>query len=138
MHSDRAPADLNPIQDKVVVLATYLGGVTYMEWKESHTNSGATSENRGRLMADHHAHLRNSPVIQRLDILPSRRSKRVMCAAPSSFRKGIFFCISAREQRKLGDPKKVWGTRWGIGPYTVKKSGESKGSIIANPTTRLS
>ena len=119
MHSDRPSTDLDPIQDKVVVLAAYLGGVTYMEWKESHTNSGATSENRGRLMADHHAHLRNASVIQRLYILPSRRCKRVMRATPSSFRKGIFFCISAREQRKLGDPKKVWGARWVIDPCAI-------------------
>ena len=49
MHSDRPPADLNPVQDKVVVLATYLGiAGTAMEWKASHTNSGATSENRGK------------------------------------------------------------------------------------------
>ena len=48
MHSDRTPTDLNPVQDKVVVLAAYLGGVTAIEWKESHTNSGATSE---RIMA---------------------------------------------------------------------------------------
>jgi hypothetical protein len=55
-------------------------------------------------------------------------------ATPSSFRKSVFFCISAREQRKLGDPKKVRATRWSIVPCTGKEiSCKSNGLVIANP-----
>jgi hypothetical protein len=48
----------------------------------------------------------------------------MMRATPSSFRERIFFRISAREQRKLGDPKEMRATRWGIDPCTGKKSDE--------------
>jgi hypothetical protein len=58
----------------------------------------------------------------------------MMRATPSSFRKRIFFCISAREQRKLGDPKEVRATRWGIDPCAVKKiQMERQVWIIADP-----
>ena len=96
-----------------------------MEWKESHTNSGGTSVGIVAVTMRAHAHLRDAPVIQRLDILPSRRRKRVVRATPSSFCEGIFFCIRTREQRKLGDPKKVRDTCWGIDPCAVTSQLES-------------
>jgi hypothetical protein len=122
MHSDGPPADLYPVQDKVVVLAAYLGGATNMEWKgEPHKfRSNVRGESSQTHGGDHQfAHLRNASVIQRLDILPSWRSKRMVRATPSSFCECIFFCISTREQRKFGDPKKVRATRWGIDPCAV-------------------
>ncbi len=97
------------------MLAAYLGGVQ-QRWN----GRGATQipEQRQRfvavIMRAHDAHLRNATIIQRLDILPSRRSERVVRAAPSTFREDIFFRIRTREQRKLGYPKKVRSTGRGI------------------------
>jgi len=107
MHSDRTPSNLDSIEDKIVVLATYLddarNGKRAPHMPEHQQQTSAITAATAHTDAD----LGDSPVIQSLHVLPCRCGEGVVRATPSTFRKEVLLCVCASEQRKLGDPEKV-------------------------------